>query len=47
MRVLVLGGTGNFGARIVHALQHDPHVDLWIAAPAALGYSRARILTIV
>jgi Saccharopine dehydrogenase NADP binding domain len=31
MRIIVLGGAGNFGARIVRALHADPNVELWIA----------------
>ena len=31
MRVVVLGGCGNFGARIVRALRGDPAVDLLVA----------------
>ena len=31
MRVIVLGGAGNFGARIVRALRPDPTVDLSVA----------------
>lgn len=31
MRVIVLGGTGNFGARIVRALRDDPAIDLLVA----------------
>jgi hypothetical protein len=31
MRVIVLGGAGNFGARIVRALRGDPTIDLLIA----------------
>jgi len=31
MRVVVLGGTGNFGARIVRALSADPRIELLIA----------------
>lgn len=31
MRIIVLGGAGNFGARIVRALRADPNVELWIA----------------
>jgi saccharopine dehydrogenase-like NADP-dependent oxidoreductase len=31
MRVIVLGGAGNFGARIVRALRGDPSVDLRVA----------------
>lgn len=32
MRIVVLGGTGNFGARICRALAHDPRIDLVVAA---------------
>src|ERR1700760_3801921 len=28
MRIVVLGGTGNFGARIVRALRTDPTIEL-------------------
>jgi NAD(P)-dependent dehydrogenase (short-subunit alcohol dehydrogenase family) len=35
MRVLVLGGTGNFGARIVRALCADPAIQLCVAARGA------------
>ena len=31
MRVVVLGGAGNFGARIVRALRGDPAIDLLVA----------------
>ena len=31
MRVIVLGGAGNFGARIVRALRGDPAIDLMVA----------------
>jgi saccharopine dehydrogenase-like NADP-dependent oxidoreductase len=31
MRVVVLGGAGNFGARIVRALRGDPTIDLLVA----------------
>jgi len=31
MRVIVLGGAGNFGARIVRALRGDPTIDLMVA----------------
>src|SRR5467141_3923828 len=31
MRIVVLGGTGNFGARIVRALRNDPAVELLVA----------------
>jgi saccharopine dehydrogenase-like NADP-dependent oxidoreductase len=31
MRVIVLGGAGNFGARIVRALRGDPTIDLLVA----------------
>jgi saccharopine dehydrogenase-like NADP-dependent oxidoreductase len=31
MRVIVLGGAGNFGARIVRALREDPAIDLVVA----------------
>lgn len=31
MRVIVLGGAGNFGARIARALRGDPTIDLVIA----------------
>jgi hypothetical protein len=31
MRVIVLGGAGNFGARIVRALRGDPRVELLVA----------------
>lgn len=30
MRVVVLGGAGNFGARIVRALRGDPGIDLLV-----------------
>jgi len=36
MRVIVLGGAGNFGARIARALREDPTIDnglnLWIVS---------------
>jgi len=31
MRVIVLGGAGNFGARIARALREDPTIDLLVA----------------
>jgi saccharopine dehydrogenase-like NADP-dependent oxidoreductase len=31
MRIIVLGGAGNFGARIIRALRGDPTIDLLIA----------------
>ena len=31
MRVVVVGGAGNFGARIVRALRGDPTIELVIA----------------
>jgi saccharopine dehydrogenase-like protein len=31
MRVVVIGGAGNFGARIVRALRADPNIDLVVA----------------
>jgi hypothetical protein len=31
MKVAVLGGYGNFGARICRALAHDPHIELQVA----------------
>jgi hypothetical protein len=34
-RVLVLGGTGNFGARIVRALRDEPGIELLVAARTA------------
>src|SRR5271168_1922862 len=43
MRVIVLGGAGNFGARIARALREDPTIDLLVAgrrlvsAPGAKG----------
>jgi saccharopine dehydrogenase-like NADP-dependent oxidoreductase len=39
MRTLVLGGYGNFGARICRALAGDPHIDLLVAGRDA---ARAR-----
>lgn len=32
MRVVVVGGAGNFGARIVRALRGDPNIELIVAA---------------
>ena len=32
MRVVVVGGAGNFGARIVRALRGDPNIELLVAA---------------
>lgn len=37
MRVVVLGGAGNFGARIVRALRGDPTVDLLVAGRRLLS----------
>jgi hypothetical protein len=31
MRIVVIGGTGNFGARIVRALRGDPNIELLVA----------------
>jgi nucleoside-diphosphate-sugar epimerase len=31
MRVVVVGGAGNFGARIVRALRGDPNIELMVA----------------
>ena len=31
MRIVVVGGAGNFGARIVRALRGDPNVELLVA----------------
>ena len=31
MRIVVVGGTGNFGARIVRALRTDPNIELLVA----------------
>jgi len=31
VRVIVLGGAGNFGARIARALRGDPTIDLLVA----------------
>src|SRR6185437_3185261 len=31
MRIVVVGGAGNFGARIVRALRGDPNIDLLVA----------------
>ena len=31
MRVIVVGGAGNFGARIVRALRGDPNIELLVA----------------
>ena len=49
MKVMVLGGYGNFGARISRALAGDPHIELLVAgrdaakaAECAHGLARAR-----
>jgi uncharacterized protein YbjT (DUF2867 family) len=31
MRIVVLGGAGNFGARLVRALRTDPNIELLVA----------------
>ena len=31
MRIVVVGGAGNFGARIVRALRGDPNIELLVA----------------
>src|SRR5882672_9856340 len=31
MRIVVIGGAGNFGARIVRALRSDPNIELLVA----------------
>ena len=31
MRIVVMGGAGNFGARIVRALRGDPNIELLVA----------------
>lgn len=41
MRVVVLGGAGNFGARIVRALRGDPTVDLLVAGRRLLSVQGA------
>jgi saccharopine dehydrogenase-like NADP-dependent oxidoreductase len=35
MRVIILGGSGNFGARIVRALHRDPPIELLVAGRTA------------
>lgn len=37
MRVVVLGGAGNFGARIVRALRGDPAIDLLVAGRRSIA----------
>lgn len=37
MRVLVLGGRGNFGARIVRALSHEPDIEVLIGGRPGLA----------
>jgi uncharacterized protein YbjT (DUF2867 family) len=39
MKALVLGGYGNFGARICRALANDPHIDLLVGG-RDLGQAR-------
>lgn len=41
MRVIVLGGAGNFGARIVRALRGDPTIDLLVAGRRLIAVSGA------
>ena len=41
MRVIVLGGAGNFGARIVRALRGDPTIDLLVAGRRPISVSGA------
>ncbi len=37
MRVVVVGGAGNFGARIVRALRGDPNIELMVAGRRAVS----------
>ena len=37
MRIVVLGGAGNFGARIVRALQADERIELVVASRRSPG----------
>jgi saccharopine dehydrogenase-like NADP-dependent oxidoreductase len=49
MRVVVLGGTGNFGARIVRALQDDPGIELVAAGRrvrAVSGAEQVRVASV-
>ena len=49
MRVVVLGGTGNFGARIVRALKDDPGMDLVATgrqARAVPGAERVKVVAL-
>ena len=43
MRVVVVGGAGNFGARIVRALRGDPNIELMVAGRriVSVGYARS------
>jgi hypothetical protein len=43
MRVVVLGGYGNFGARICRALAHDDRIEVIAAGRAARGGNSARL----
>ena len=47
MKVIVLGGAGNFGARIVRALQHDAGVELFVAGRRAAVVSGAETVPAV
>jgi saccharopine dehydrogenase-like NADP-dependent oxidoreductase len=49
MRVVVLGGTGNFGARIVRALRDDATMELLVASrrrESVSGVARAQAVTL-
>lgn len=49
MRVIVLGGTGNFGARIARALCNDPAIELLVASRRGAtvpGAERARAVAL-
>ena len=43
MRIVVVGGAGNFGARIVRALRGDPNIELMVAGRriVSVGYARS------
>src|SRR5258708_3113894 len=41
MRIVVVGGAGNFGARIVRALRDDPNIDLLVAGRRIVSVAAA------
>ena len=41
MRIIVVGGAGNFGARIVRALRDDPNIELLVAGRRIISVADA------